>query len=61
MEQAEKAEAYSFFRRAGSTGANLSFWVPWRVTSEGFLARLPIALGVSSSIERLSVNRGRDG
>lgn len=37
--------AYSFFLRAGRVGTNLSFWAPCLVTSGGFFARLPMALG----------------
>jgi hypothetical protein len=37
--------AYSFFLRDGSVGTNLSFCVPCLVTSVGFLAKLPMALG----------------
>jgi hypothetical protein len=37
--------AHSFFLRAGSVGTNLSLCEPCLVTSEGFLARLPMAFG----------------
>jgi len=39
---------HSFFLLAGNVGTNLSFCDPCLVTSEGFLARLPMALGVDS-------------
>lgn len=37
--------AHSFFLRDGSVGTNLSFCDPCLVTSEGFLAKLPMAFG----------------
>lgn len=39
---------HSFFLLTGNVGTNLSFWDPCLVTSEGFLARLPIAFGMDS-------------